>query len=107
MKLNGTGVGPIVHLTPSPYDFGNQLINTTGAAVTLTVTNDAAATGDLITSSWAITGTDASDFAPAAGGSCAAGGALIPGASCTINYTFTPAAHGARTATFTLTDSTS
>ena len=50
-NITGTGVAPIVTLSPSPLDFGNQLINTTGGTITLTVSNGGAALVNLITSS--------------------------------------------------------
>jgi hypothetical protein len=57
-----------------------------------------------ITAAAAISGTNAADFAVAAGTTCTNGAAVAPNATCVINITFTPSAAGARAATLSITD---
>ncbi|PYV13937.1 MAG: hypothetical protein DMG21_19745, partial [Acidobacteria bacterium] len=75
--------------------FGNQLINTSSAAMTVTLSN----TG---TTAVSITGINVTgDFAES--NNC--GASVAGGASCTANVTFTPTVSGIRTGTLTFTDS--
>jgi Abnormal spindle-like microcephaly-assoc'd, ASPM-SPD-2-Hydin/Beta-propeller repeat len=103
IALSGTGANPApgVGLAPTSLSFGNQLLNTTSAAQTVTLTNTGAgpltiisiaASGDFAETS---TGTSACPITPAT---------LAAGANCTISVTFTPTAAGARTGTLTITD---
>jgi hypothetical protein len=73
-------------------------VSTTSAARTIALGN--AGNGALTITSFAITGTNASDFAQTnnCGSSVAAGG------NCTISVTFTPAASGSRTASLSISD---
>ena len=93
-----TPPAPVASVAPSSLSFGNQTINTTSAAQTVTLTN----TGNAALSIAGITftGTNAGDFAQtnACGSSVAAGG------NCTIAVTFTSTATGARAGTLTVTD---
>lgn len=85
--------------TPSSLTFTLQVLNTTSAAKTVTLTNHAPSS--LTISSIAITGTDLNDFAQT--NNC--GSSLSANASCTINVTFTPKGINNRTASITITDS--
>lgn len=98
LNPNGTSNGS---LTPSPATvaFGDQAVNSSSAARTVTVTNSSAANVTL--STIAIGGTAPGDFSPLAG-TCAANLALAPNASCTVIATFKPAALGARSASVSL-----
>ncbi|MDE2049309.1 MAG: choice-of-anchor D domain-containing protein, partial [Betaproteobacteria bacterium] len=89
---------PAVSLSGSSLAFGNVTVGTTSAAAALTVSNTG--TADLMISAITPGGSNPGDFA--VGGTCAVG-ALAAGKSCTVSATFTPAAAGARSATFTLT----
>ncbi len=86
--------GP-VGLSSSGLSFANQLLGTTSAAQTVTVTNTGSET--LIFSGVASSG----DF----GETTTCSGSLAVGATCTIGVTFTPSAAGPRTGTLTMTDS--
>ena len=92
---SGSASAPGVGLAPTSLAFGNQLVNTTSAAKTVTLTNtgNAALTISSITSS--------GDFA-VSNNPC--GASLAAGANCVISVTFTPTAAGARTGTLTITD---
>src|SRR5207248_335069 len=82
-------------------DFGNQLLATTSAPMTVTLTNTGAAA--LTINSFAAS----SDFAATSTGASAcptSPATLAAGATCTINVTFTPTASGARTGTLSLAD---
>src|SRR5438105_2512168 len=94
IMLSGNGTAPAVGLAPTSLDFGNQLLATTSAPITLTLTTTPtrrssvlsfAASGDFAATS---TGASACPASPAT---------LAAGGNCTINVTFTPTASGART----------
>ncbi|HET9999315.1 MAG TPA: N,N-dimethylformamidase beta subunit family domain-containing protein [Ktedonobacteraceae bacterium] len=100
---NFTGITPAsgVGLSPNSLSFGNQVVGTTSAAQTVTVTNTG--TAALTINSIAVTGTNASDFAQT--NNCPASpSTLAINASCTVNVTFDPGASGSRSASLTLTD---
>ncbi|MBV9258024.1 MAG: choice-of-anchor D domain-containing protein, partial [Ktedonobacteraceae bacterium] len=99
---NGTiAPSPTVSLNPGSVNFGNQGVNTTGAAQKVTLTNSGQATLNI--SNIALSGTNAGDFAQT--NNC--GSTLAAGASCTINITFTPGAAGTRSAGLIVTDNAS
>src|SRR5207244_4223255 len=101
MTLSGNGTAPGVGLAPTSLDFGNQLLATTSAPMTVTLTNTGAAA--LTINSFA----PSSDFAATSTGAsaCPTSPATLPaGANCTINVTFTPTASASRTGTLSLTD---
>jgi len=101
VSLTGTGVSPAAaSVSPTSLSFGNQVITTTSAAKSVTLTSTGAA--NLIISSIAITGTNASDFTKSSTTCTAA--SYAPGAKCTISVTFTPSILGAETASLTVTD---
>src|SRR5438105_717970 len=101
ITLSGNGTGPGVGLVPTSLDFGNQLLATTSAPMTVTLTNTGAAA--LTINSFAASG----DFAATSTGANAcpmSPATLAAGANCTINVTFTPTASGARAGTLSLAD---
>src|SRR5207249_536634 len=102
VSLSGTGSNsPGVGLAPTGLDFGNQLLATTSAPMTVTLTNTGAAA--LTINSFAASG----DFAATSTGAsaCPTSPATLPArANCTINVTYTPTASGARTGTLSLAD---
>src|ERR1700728_524638 len=92
-----------VNLSPTSLSFGNQTVNTTGTAQTVTLTNTGTAT--LTFTSIIIAGAEHLDFAPVVSNSC--GKSLVAGGSCKISVAFSPKAVGARSATIQLTDNAS
>jgi hypothetical protein len=100
-SLGGGTPAPAVSLSPTSVSFGSQLVGSTSAAQSVTLTNSGNAA--LSISNIAVGGTNASDFAQS--NSCPA--SLAAGASCTISATFTPSATGTRTASVQVTDSAS
>src|SRR5207302_685520 len=100
VSLSGTGSNsPGVGLAPTSLDFGNQLLATTSAPMTVTLTNTGAAA--LTINSFAASG----DFAATSTGASAcptSPATLAAGGNCTINVTFTPTASGARTGTLSV-----
>ena len=103
VSLSGSGSpsAPGVGLAPTTLAFGNQFINTTSAAQTVTLTNTGNAA--LTISSIAASG----DFAETSTGATAcpiSPTTLAAGANCMISVTFTPTVAGARTGTLTITD---
>jgi Abnormal spindle-like microcephaly-assoc'd, ASPM-SPD-2-Hydin/Beta-propeller repeat len=101
IQLTGTGTAPAspVFLSPATVNFGNQGINTTSTAQTVTLKNASTATVKNIVVS--LTGAGAASFAQTS----ACGPTLAAGASCTISVTFKPTATGAVTATLSVADS--
>src|SRR5437016_7483933 len=94
MTLSGNGTAPGVGLAPTSLGFGNQLLATTSAPMTVTLTNTGAAA--LTINSFAPSG----DFAATSTGASAcptSPATLAAGGTCTINVTFTPTAEGTRT----------
>jgi sugar lactone lactonase YvrE len=86
ISLSGSGVTPVVRLSPSSLSFGNQLAGTTGSGQVVTLTNGSNASAQLTITNIAAT------MPYAETNTCAA--PLAAGASCTITVTFTPAASG-------------
>ena len=106
VALNGNGTvapQPAISLNASTLTFASQVVGTTSAAQSISVSNSGAAT--LTFGAFTLTGTAGSDFAR--GGTCNPGGTLAAGASCTLSFSFTPAATGTRSATLTLSSDAS
>jgi hypothetical protein len=98
---------PIASLSAATLAFGSQLIGTTSAAMTVTVSN----TGDApLVFNAAVPAATAgvsisANFAVAAGTTCVSGATVAPGASCSLNVTFSAAAPaGGKSGTLTLRD---
>jgi hypothetical protein len=95
VALSGVGVAAGIALYPPSLTFGNQPVNTSSVAQTVTLTN----TG---TSPLTITSiTAGGDFAQTNNYT----GVVMPATSCTIGVTFTPTGRGQRTGTLTIIDS--
>ena len=89
---------PIVSLSNVSLTFASQLLGTSSASQTVTLSNPSGLA--LRISSIALTGADGSDFSQS--NTCASG--LPPGGTCQITVTFTPQQVGPRTASVTITD---
>jgi hypothetical protein len=96
VTLNGTGVAGVIGITPTSLTFGNQVVGTTSAAQTVTVSNNGEFA--LIFSSIVTSG----DFAGATLAQCPSIGEENP--PCVFSITFKPTATGTRTGTITFTD---
>jgi hypothetical protein len=103
INLSGTGspAAPGVGFAPTGLTFGGQLLTTTSAAQTVTLTNTGtaaltintiAASGDFAETS---TGATACPISPMS---------LAAGTNCSISVTFAPTATGARAGNLTITD---
>src|SRR5208282_2998367 len=103
VTLTGTGTAPVASLSTPSLSFGNQLLGTTSAAQTETVTN--AGTANLTISTVTVGGTNASDFAKSA--DTCTGATVTPTNTCTVSVTFTPSATGSRSASLSFTDNAS
>src|SRR5438105_3638355 len=91
IMLSGNGTAPAVGLAPSPPRRSSDLLATTSAPMTVTLTNTGAAA--LTINSFAASG----DFAATSTGASAcptSPATLAAGGKCTINVTFTPTASG-------------
>ena len=93
---------PIVSINPANLSFGNQQVNTTSGAQTVTITNPTG-TAPLNISNISITGTDPTYFIETDNckGTSVNYGA---GYSCVINIQFSPPATGAASAVLNITD---
>ena len=101
VSLTGTGVVAAVTLSPFTLTFTGQLITTTSAAQTVTLTNSG--TAPLTISSIALSGANIGDFSES--NTCPAPSAtLAAGANCTISVVFKPTVTGNRVASVTVTD---
>jgi FG-GAP-like repeat/Abnormal spindle-like microcephaly-assoc'd, ASPM-SPD-2-Hydin len=99
VPLTGTGIAPIVLLSPASITFANQAVGTVSPAGVITLSNTGNAT--LTINSVSITGANQGDFAQV--NTC--GGSLAQGTSCTISVTFAPTAAGTRQASVSIADS--
>ena len=93
--LTGTGTAPDVGLSVASLSFAGQLVGTSSAAQTATLTN----TGD---GPLAISNVTASGDFTSPPGHCA--GTVAAGASCGISVVFKPQAGGSRTGNLSITD---
>lgn len=106
LALSGTGTAtaaPAISLNAASLSFAAQTLGSASAIQSLTVSNSGSAA--LTLGSLTQTGTASAEFSR--GGSCAAGGVLAVGGSCSLSYSFTPTALGARNATLTITSNAS
>jgi ELWxxDGT repeat protein len=103
IALSGTGIAavPAVTLSATTLAFANQVVNTSSAAKSITLTNSG--TAMLSFKSITLIGNQAHDFAL----SNTCGGGLAAGASCTISAAFTPILTGAKIATVSIADTAS
>lgn len=97
-RVSLIGVGTTVQFSSSNLAFGNQALNTTSAARTVTLTNVGATA--ITVNAVALSGTNASNFAVA---SNTCGSMLNASASCAIGITFRPITIGAKSATLNIT----
>ena len=100
VSLSGTGIAP-AGLAAASLTFTNQLVNTTSAAQTLTVSNSNSTA--LSITGITITGANGGDFSET--NTC--GTSLAAGANCTISVSFKPTAGGTRTGTISVTENAS
>jgi hypothetical protein len=98
VSLTGTGVPPVVSLSPTSLIFGNEPVDTTSSPFAVTVKNTGNAALNI--TSTAISGANATDFTE--DDSCSS--SLAAGGNCTIAILFAPSARGTRTASLTVTD---
>jgi pimeloyl-ACP methyl ester carboxylesterase len=98
VSLSGTGLAPL-SLSVKTLSFGNQALGSSGAAKTVTLTNNTGVPVDIAGIS--TTGADPSDFVQTA---TTCGAALAWKAACTVTQRFAPAALGSRNAALTIVD---
>ncbi len=91
ITLDGTGIAPHIAVSPSPIEFGNQRLDTTGSqSVVVTNTGTDTLTVSSITTAAPYADADATPFQ------------LAPNAQQTLTVTFTPTASGDAPGTLTL-----
>jgi len=103
VSLNGNAtaaLAPAASLTAA-LTFGSLNLGTTSTAQTATLSNTGSAPLTLGTLA-----TGSTEFV-VSGGSCAAGGVVAAGGSCSVTVTFTPATAGSRSATLVITHNAS
>jgi uncharacterized repeat protein (TIGR01451 family) len=89
---------PVASVSPSPFDFGTQVIGQPSGVQTFTVTN----TGNADLHMQSATTSGSSDFSITS--DTCSGNPVTPGNACTIGVTFTPSQTGSRTGTLTISD---
>lgn len=92
----GVGAAPAASLSPASLAFGGTLLGQASGPLAATLANTG--TGALMIDAIGVSGAAAADFS-VAGGSCAPGGTLAPGANCTVLLSFKPGLAGTRSAT--------
>jgi hypothetical protein len=105
VALSGTASTPVatITLSPSSLTFPNTPLGSTSATQTITLTNSGSAA--LTLSALTAGGSHPGDFVRS--GTCAAGGTVAAGASCSIAYAFAPGAVGARSAQLSIASNNS
>jgi hypothetical protein len=93
--------GPTVSLSPTSLAFGNQAVDMTSTAQTVTLSNTGSAA--LGITSFTFTGANAGDFDE----SNTCGSSLAAGANCTIAVMFTPSLAGTEAASLSIADNAS
>jgi len=105
VTLTGTGtLSPsTANLASTSLAFSAQVVGAASASQTATLSNAGEASLHF-SAAPAISGVNASDFAIAAGTTCAAATPVAGSGSCVVKISFTPGAAGTRTATLTFAD---
>ena len=98
VTLTGAGTAPAVMLSATSLNFLGQLVTTSSAAQSITLTNNGSATLNI--TSIAAAGVNAGDYSQT--NTC--GATLAPNANCAISVIFKPTAAGNRTANITISD---
>jgi len=101
ISLAGTGVSlnlPDITVTPLSLNFGNVNVGSSSTPQIATIRNDGSA--NLSLGSIAITGTNASEFSKTA--DACSGQVLTPGASCSLQVSFSPTFAGSKAATLSI-----
>ncbi len=103
LALSGTGTPPpaTADVSPSPLNFGGQLVTTSSAAQTVTLKNNGGMPLTINRIDWS--GQNIGEFSH----TTACLSSLAPGTSCTFTITFSPATAGSKAATLTITDNAS
>ncbi len=98
VSLTGTGIvqPPVLTISPAALDFGNQIVNTSSAAQSVTVTNNSK------TDTVVLAGVFTTSSVALAASSPNCSSSLAPGMSCTVSVAFSPSAIQAFTGTVTL-----
>ena len=101
IALSGTGMAQ-VSVTPADVSFGGIAQGKTSATKVIKVNNNLATTLAFSGTPFTFGGSDPGDFAQSA---TTCGSTLAPSDNCTVSVTFTPTAHGLRTAVLSVSDS--
>ncbi len=95
VPLSGTGLEPVIAVSPPILNFGNQTISLASMGESVTVTNSGNEAASITS-----VGTGSSQFNVTNG----CGSSLAPSSSCQLTVTFTPAGAGNQSATLSITD---
>ena len=91
---------PYITVTPASIDFGSVLVGSSSPQQTITVTNDVAATADLVISAIDTGGADAGQFSKQ--NDNVSGQTISPGGSATLEVAFNPTSIGTKTAALSI-----
>lgn len=104
VTLTGTGTGgaaPALTFSPANFNFAAQVVGTTSAGHTVTITNTGATSVNILSIA------ASADFSVAGSGSKPCGGTLAAAKTCTFSVTFTPSVTGGIKGSVALTNSSS
>ncbi|KAA6462015.1 choice-of-anchor D domain-containing protein [Acidobacteria bacterium AB60] len=96
IALTGTGIAPVLAVSPTPLAFGNQQVGTTSTPAQVVTISNATGTAPLSIASISVSGTNASDFVMTQ--TCGVPVTLAVGGTCTASVAFAPSAAGPRSA---------
>jgi FtsP/CotA-like multicopper oxidase with cupredoxin domain len=100
VSLSGTGIAPLIGVSPASLAFGSLLVNNVSAAQSVTVSNTG--TAPLAINAMGLSGTDAGQFGFVTNG---CGASLAVGATCTFSVVFQPTRPGPLAAAVTIVSS--
>ena len=100
IALTGTGISPVLAVSPAPLSFGNQQISTSSAPAGVFTISNVTGTAPLIINSIGVSGTNAADYSVTQTCNMTFPAVIAAGTSCNASVTFTPSAAGPRSASF-------
>jgi uncharacterized repeat protein (TIGR01451 family) len=95
VSLSGTGVAPVISVSPTSVKFGSVLVTTTSTPAAVTVSNGG-------TSDLTVTSASASGPFGVSSDDCSSAGPIPPGGTCQIEVVFMPVTTGPATGTLTV-----
>ena len=102
-QLSGTGVAPVVGVSPTQFAFGEARIGTPSDAHSFTISNNTTDSQNLVITNIALVGGSVGDFAIVINSCLPFPKNVTPGSLCTLQVRFAPTAIGVRTTNLRIT----